>query len=319
MFIAIQSRSTKFVQLTWKLGQLPPNIMLRSLGAAVVHGSVAYFSQGNRVYTYTIAKFEWSELKQCEHEYFAMAVVNDKVTTIGGYYNTRAINTLFSLSEHKGMFGSGPKWRELLPPMSTARVNPAAITTPTHLIVAGGRTRLSTGTAFCSIEILDINSSQWFSVSGCPQALGCPNMTLIGEDLYLSENETIFSCSLEILLKSSKHASTCVDRSDDGSVWTKLTNIPLLNGSCLTTLKGRLVSMGCNDKLLSGAPRGIVHCVCYNKNTDHWMEVGDMPTPRSDTLVAVLHNNEVLVVGGVNEHGMPETVTEIAIIEKVAV
>ena len=39
-------------------------------------------------------------------------------------------NTLFSLS--------GNSWKEVLPPMPTKRCRPAAASTPTHLVVAGG-------------------------------------------------------------------------------------------------------------------------------------------------------------------------------------
>ena len=65
-----------------------------------------------------------------------MAVVNDKLTTIGGlrevvFAINDAIDTLFSLS-------AKTEWKQLLPPMPSKRGCSAAITTPTHLVVAGG-------------------------------------------------------------------------------------------------------------------------------------------------------------------------------------
>ena len=74
-------------------------------------------------------------LQLCGNNIFGLAVVKDKVTTIGGYHDNRATNILLCLEDQ------GTKWRDVLPPMPTARVRPATAATPTHLIVvAGGRT-----------------------------------------------------------------------------------------------------------------------------------------------------------------------------------
>ena len=105
--------------------------MLAFQGSAVVHGNTAYFSQGHCVYSYTPASDEWTTLPPCEYRRFGLAVVNDKVTTIGGYRSgIGPTNTLLCLDDQ------GTKWSKFLPPMPAARVRPATVTTPTHLIVA---------------------------------------------------------------------------------------------------------------------------------------------------------------------------------------
>ena len=119
------------IKLTWRQGQPAPKSMGSYYGTAVVHGSTAYFSTFYDVYSYTVPENKWTELPQCEYGSFAMAVINDTLATIGGRdRQERATNTLLSLS--------GSSWEEVLPPMPTKRVDPAAANTPTHLVVAGG-------------------------------------------------------------------------------------------------------------------------------------------------------------------------------------
>ena len=265
----------------------------------MIHGNTAYFSRGNRVYSYTLSSDEWTTLKLCELEHFGLAVVNNRVTTIGGLSGKiTATNTLFCLEE--------TKWRELLPPMPTARLRPATVTTPTctHLIVAGGRTGLLHN-GLSTIEILDTKTHQWSSASSSPQAMDYPQMSLCAEHLYLSEHNTIFSCSVEELLKFCKTNS-----SDGSSVWTKLANIPVQHRASLTTLTGQVLAIGGKDRLGSGTPTGAIHRC--DRHTNSWSVIGEMPTPRYHPLVAVLPSNELIVVGGMDARGRSSNINEIA-------
>ena len=260
----------------------------------MVHGNTAYFSQGNRVYSYTLSQDKWTKLKQCKYESFSMAVVSNQLTTIGGQCDggDTVTNTLLCLS--KGVLKT--KWEELLPPMPTTRIWSAAVTTPTHLIVAGGNKEIS-GDGLSVVEILDTNTLQWSSVSSLPKAWVAPNMTLCNGQLYLSSYDKIFSCSVEDLLKSCKPAPT--NSSDGDSVWTKLANIPTPLNTSLTTLHGgQVLAIGGSDKALGGTPTGAIHQ--YNRSTNSWSFIGEMPTPRANPLVAVLPSHELIVVGGLN-------------------
>ena len=253
----------------------------------MVHGNTAYFSDGYRVYSYTLSQDKWTQLKRCKYASFSMAVVNNQLTTIGGWGDGTATNTLLCLSRSS----SEMKWEELLPPMPTARIYSAAVTTPTHLIVAGGKTELF-GDALSVVETLDTNTLQWSSVSSSPEEVRYPNMTLCNGQLYLSEHSKIFSCSVEELLKSHKPAST----NSSGSVWTKLTDIPVPYWASLTTLRGQVLAIGGSDQQLMGTPTGAIHQ--YNRSTNSWSVIGEMPTPRACPPIAVLPSHELIVVGG---------------------
>ena len=286
------------VKLTWRRGTPAPEEMY---GAAVVHGNnTAYFSHGYSVYSYTLSQDKWTKLKQSKYHSFGMAVVNNQLTTTGGQRDDTVTNILLCLSRSS----SEMKWEELFPPMPTPRIWSAAVTTPTHLIVAGGR-RAVAGSSVSVVETLNIHTLQWSSVSSSPEALEFPNMTLCNEQLYLSEDNKIFSCSVEELLKSHKPASTNSSYVEGDSVWTKLANIPVPHEASLTTLRGQVLAIGGRDQQRGGTTTGDVHR--YNRRTNSWSAIGEMPTPRASPLVAVLPSHELIAVGGPSS-----TVTEIA-------
>ena len=99
---------------------------------------------------------------------------------------------------------------------------------------------------------------------------------------------------MEDLLKSCRPAST--DSSDGDSVWTKLEDIPVPYWASLTTLRGQVLAIGGRDQLNGGTPTGAIHQ--YNRSTNSWSDIGEMPTPRACPLVAVLASHELIVVGG---------------------
>ena len=293
------------VRLRWRRGRKTPDSFSTLWGAAVVHGNAAYFSQENKVYLYVIAKDEWTKLKPREYIIqFGLAVVNDKITTIGGYRNG-ATNSLFSLTG--GLFGVtvGTKWKDLLPPMHTARVRPASITTHTHLIVAGG---LLHGDV---VEVLDIRTLLWSSASSSPIPLEYPHMTCCGGILYLSEHSIIFSCSLDELLEACKPASTKFNSSGDGgSTWHRLADIPSPGyNSSLTSVRGHVLAIGGSGRNGSNLTGDVY---CYSRSTNSWSVIGEMPTRRCETLVVVTHRNELIAVGGSNGMGESYDITEIA-------
>ena len=248
----------------------------------MAHGSTAYFSTFHNVYSYTVPENKWTKLPECKYQYFAMAVINDTLTTIGGRDRQRgATNTLLSLS--------GSSWEEVLPPMPTKRVDLAAVRTPTHLVVAGGTLLPAGGTA--TVEVLNTETLQWSTASSLPETIHLPQMTTCGGCLYLADRDSnVFSCSVKDLLKST-------NSSDGGSVWTRLASIPVEKDSTLATLRGRVLAIGRG----AGNPTGAIHC--YDVATNSWSVISEMPTPRSRVLTAVLLSNELVVVGGVRASG----------------
>ena len=264
-------------------------------GAAVVNGSTAYFSKCHDVYSYTVHENKWTELPECKYRYFAMAVINDALTTIVGRVRQGAdTNTLLSLS--------GSTWEEVLPPMPTKRKHPTVANTPTHLVVAAG----CHYNFMATVEVLNTETLQWSTASSLPEVVGSPRLTTCGGCIYLaSGNNDVFSCSMADLLKST-------NSSDGGSVWTRLASIPTPCESSLATLRGHVLAIGGADTPYGGKPTGDIHC--YNVATDSWRLVaGEIPTPRFQVLTAVLPSNELVVVGGYDASGIRTKTSDIGI------
>ena len=266
---------------TWRRGEPAPTQLL---GTVVVDERTAYLSVEYSVYSYTVSADKWTKLPKCKFELFGLAVVKGKLTTIGGFKRDASTNSLFSLS--------GSLWKKVLPPMPTKRCRPAAASTPTHLVVAGGK-REYISWHLSTVEVLSQETFQWSTVSSLPVDVRFPQLTLCGGLFYLLNGNSLYSCSVEDLLKSCRPAT---NSSDGGSVWTELAAVPVRFGSSLVTLRGRVLAIGGTDDLFGDNPTGAIHC--YNVTTNSWSVIGEMPTPRSELLAAVLPNNDLVVVGG---------------------
>ena len=269
--------------------------MTSLIGTAVAHGNRVYFSASYRIYSFEYPE-KWTPLQPSLYKLFGLAVVNEKLTTIGGRKpSSTIINTLFSLNED-GL------WVKLLPAMPTERFNPAAVTTSTHLIVAGGSTSQA---ATAEVEVLDTKTHQWFTACSLPQVVANPPMTLCDGFLYLSNNiNTVYSCSVEGLLVSA-------NSSDGGSLWTELAEIPVRINSSIVTLGGRVLAI--SSKNCDHSQTGAIYR--YDETTNSWNIIGEMPTPRRDVLTEVLPSNKLVVVGGQTEQLEHRTLTEIGQLE----
>jgi hypothetical protein len=149
------------------------------------------------------------------------------------------------------------------------------------------------GSSLATVEVLNTETLQWSIASSLPETAKVPKIMTRGGCLYLSDyNNNVFSCSVEDLLKSS----------EGGSVWTKLASVPTQPRSSLATLRGHVLAFGGADGVIGNNPTGSIHC--YDVTADSWNVIGEMPTPRSYVLTAVLPSNELVVVGGESSSGL---------------
>ena len=141
------------------------------------------------------------------------------------------------------------------------------------------------------VEVLNTENLQWWTASSTPEVLHFPREILCNGSLYISSDDGIvYSCSVESLLQSSDKSTSITSRNVD-SVWNRLANIN--EDSTLATLGGHVLVIGgkCGDE-----PSGAVQR--YNRDTNSWNVISEMPTPRYNVLAAVLPTNELMVVGG---------------------
>ena len=294
--------------LQWSKYGMAPHQM--ATPSCVVGGNMAYFKLygSNDVYSYEPVKQRWSSLPQSPYRYCSLAVVTGLLTVIGGRLGTlknvllgaikgrlsrEATNQLFILT------GEG-KWVERFPPMPTKRYATAAVCSGKSLVVAGGSGR--DYEPLHIVEVMDSETLQWSTASSLPFALRNATATICQDCIYLlgyyrsSEPRSVLACSMADLLQSCRPQSlgTRLETLTPQEVWHRVADLPVCSSSC-ATLCGQLLAVGgCDDRFVNYSTA--IHQ--YNPATNSWEVISHMPTARSDTLVAVLPGNKLMVVGG---------------------
>ena len=304
------------IKLRWRDGGRAPHKMNGK--ATATNGRVAYFLPGQYrsagILTYNYSKSEWSELPECPNHDFSLAVVNGCLTAIGGQTpNNEVTNSLLSF------FVTDRKWRVWFPPMPTKRCLTAVVCGTTSLAVAGGEgerfKKLST------VEVMNLATLKWSTASSLPHPLyQAHSATLCGDQLYLlggfdqqkRKLKSVFTCSLSSLLQSchgqlgARLRGLFAIKSD---VWHKIADTQFYFSTSVQ-LHGQLLAIGGEDS--DKRPTNAVHL--YNTTTNSWEVVSHMATPRCQCSVAVLPNNELVVVGGHTADGQLSDSVEIATI-----
>ena len=291
------------IKLRWRNGGNAPCGMMGEVVA--VDGSRAYFQpEGHEIFAYSFATKKWSELPKCPNRDFSLAVVNGLLTAIGGETPNHGgvTNSLLSFTDNR--------WVKQFPPMPTKRWLTITVCSGRSLVVAGG---IGEGIKkLTTVEVMDTETLQWSTASSLPHPLVQASATLCGDQVYIlggfneieNESKSVFTCSLTALLQSCQSQSlggrlknlSLASRTKDLSrseVWHQLADTPVILSTC-ASLHGRLLAVGGED--LRCEKVTAIHM--YNTTTNSWEVISHMATPRSQCLVAVLPQNELMVVGG---------------------
>ena len=287
-------------KMTWREGKSAPREMSR--GAAVVHGNTAYFrpSDSRNVYSCQIIGEEqkWSQLPDNDINWFGLAVIAGLVTSVGGYKISET-NTLLSLTGE----GERKKWLQTFPPMPTPCWNVACVTTEQVLVVAGGYANCGYQD---TVEVMNINTKQWTTVSPLPQKLSQLSATVCGDTLYLAgglapgftgPSKSVFTCSIPDLMTSTNTHGSRIRRtfSRSQNVWREISSLPVTESN-LVSFSGDLLAIGGSDG--SGNPTSDVYR--YDSHTDSWNVVSQMKNKRSQCFAVTFPGDRIIVVGGYN-------------------
>ena len=277
--------STDVIKISSHEEEPAPIGFISLLGTVVAHHNIIYFSSYHEIFSFTVPNKKWTKLPPSKYQHFTMAVVEDRLTTIGGWKGFSGTDTnelLSRLPWHSS-------WKEVLPPMPTKRAGAASLSTHTHLVVAGGW--IGSHAITDIVEVLDTKTMQWSTASSIPKAVYYPGLTICGDYFYHQQGTDVYSCSKEALLESRE--STSSSNVEDDSVWTRVADIPIQWAS-LVSLEERVLAIGgSNDTQHRTAA---IHC--YNRTSNSWSVVGRLPTSRSCVLATMLPSNGVVVVGG---------------------
>ena len=281
-------------EMTWREGKIAPDKMCR--GAAVVQGNTAYFRsfRSRMVYSYQniLGHEQWSQLPENSNESFGLAVINGLLTSVGGY-DVDYTSTLLSLTGE----GERKQWSEIFPPMPTPRMSAACVTTEQALVVAGGYV----GGTLATVEVMNLNSEQWTTVSPLPQNRRALSVTVCGDTLYLAggfidlstPSKSVFACSLPDLLTSLQLKIQQAYPQSQNVFWKEVSSLPVAR-STLASCKGHLLAIGGRDD--SG--NHISDVYRYDPHTDLWNVSSRMNIQRSHCIIVTLPEDCLIVVGG---------------------
>ena len=259
-------------------------------GAAVFHGKMAYFNSAGstRVYCYDTQGQLWRNLPDCHSMESALVMAEGKLTTVGGWRDGGATDSLASLT-WQGRYST---WVELFPRMPTPRYFLATVCRGRKLIAAGGydgHRRLNT------VEILDTDLQQWSSVASLPHPLEWASITVCGDLLYLlggyDQNGyptlSVLTSSITDILHYQQETA------NQPAVWHQTAHSPYY-GSTAVSVGGELLAIGgCDEDM-----KDISAVVAYDPTSNSWQDMRHMNTPRSWPLVVALLSNELIVCGG---------------------
>ena len=304
VYLNLQMYTKKKVGLTWREGERAPVKMVR--GDAVTNGDEAYFmNYSGEICSYNLATKMWKKLPKCPYQGSSLAVVNGTLTSIGGFEGgivRSPKNQLFSLPFAESNT-TGDGWMVKLPPMPTRRCNTAAITTEATLIVAGGENGTTYMQRLSTVEVMDTKTPAWSTVASLPHPYSSISATICGDDVYLlggldgdKQTKSVLTCSLTELLQS---------RRETTSVWYRAADLANYYSTCIA-VNGELLAVGGCDEA-GKAEAGVYK---YKSATNSWDLISNMPTARHQCLVAVLTNDEMMVVGG-NDYSTPTDIVEI--------
>ena len=300
-----QLRSTENeIEFKWRDGGNAP--FKGSRQGLVLRDNVAYFSSGQKVYSFESSTEKWNTgLPECPLSWGSLAIVQDLLTMVGGRLpsGTKATNRLVSLSNRqKG------KWIEQFPPMPTSRCVTTATTYQNHLIVAGGSSALLNKCSLDVVEVLNTDTLVWSTAASLPHPFAFGSATICGGLLYIlggddkdGDCRSVFSCLLPELLHSLNRRTLAgrLFRPRKPVVWQNIAYTPLYH-STGATVCGQLVAVGGRDD--SNEEKSAIYK--YDLKTQSWNVISYMTTARSLCYVAAMDTNELLLVSGAGTDGV---------------
>ena len=260
-----------------------------SLAQAVVIGGKVYIGGGYaeggdyKVLEYTIQGGQWREI-DTPVMLFGMAVVNNQLIITGGEdKDYRATNEVWVLNSVSGT------WAQPFPVMPTARHWLSAVGYKRWLLVVGGYDERS-------VEVLDTAARQWYTATPLPSGAFRPSLTVTEDTLYVVWGCSTVSVSTPMLISDAMSQSPARDTSNgpQPTEWQPLPDTPT-KWPTTTTLNGSLVAMG-------GCPASSTIAM-YLPQTEQWLKVAELPTPRCRCTCALLPETEELIVIGGRDKG----------------
>ena len=292
-----------------------------SVGQSVVINGKVYYGGGfcdedsdeYNIHCYNPLQDKWMTLPPNNVRYFGLGQINGELVTVGGWRFIEGTNR-FTHSQGIHKFEEHSQaWKKSIPPMPTARYNPTVLSHLSCLVVAGGR-KYPGNSALDTVEIYNINMSQWSQTDKLPIACyllsGVVSKDMVylvgGGDIKQRHNKTLtasinklLSNAVPVTQPNEEQRANASQECD--SAWNEVANTPAYRTSAVT-VSGMVLAMGgvrSYDLSEYQPAKGIY---AYSTSMNSWIQIGDLPAPVAGMAIAALSPTEFLVIGGMNEY-----------------
>ena len=306
--------------------------------STVINGNVYYgggachYDKYN-IHCYDPSQNTWTTLPTLPFCYFGLGQVKGELVTVGGWKRTGKQSVSDEHSDQSGdesdtsedtddedvvtndvyVFDeSTQKWKQSIPPMPTERHSAAVLSYPSCLVVAGGS--LASDECTDTVEIYNINTSQWSRTDSLPQA--CAQLTgavhnntgylmggFNGEILY----NTVYTASIDKLISNAVAVDQPTDDSNstdnapgDDLAWKVVANTPDYDPSAVA-MSDMVLAIGGLESSDPSSER-IKAVYAYSQSMDSWFHIGDLSTPVVGVAISSLSPTEFIVIGGWDEN-----------------
>ena len=277
--------------LKWKKPVKMPSGVFLTQSVAV--GGKVYIKGGwaegshYKVLEYTVQRSQWREINT-PVQIFGMTTINDQLIIIGGIDKESKITdqvwVLDSLSD---------TWIQPFPQLPEARCWTSAVSYKKWVLVVGGMKSNE-----CSeLYALDSASKVWYTASPLPQGATRPSLTVMQDTLYVVYGNTAISKSIIALLSHAVSQHSASDITSNSSTeykptaWQTLPHTPTAYPE-LVTFHGLVLTVGAGN-----TPSSTIAMYC--PQTEQWLKVAELPTPRRlCTCVILPDTEELMVIGG---------------------
>ena len=275
--------------------------------SVVVQGSV-YVGGGltgdtaKVIMEYNTSSAKWACLPSYHLHSFGMTVINSQLVLVGGQV------PIGSYSKVLGVWGArSRKWTHPYPEMPTARSLCSVAVFKEWLIVAGGMT--GRWKHVSSVEVMNTDTKQWHTGQPTPTPWYNMKTAIMGDMCYFmggcastlgGATDTVYRVFLPALVSQ---AQSQVSRENSHPAWKEIRGLGVKLSAPLS-ISGSLLAVGGRD-IASGDD--ITAIRLYQPDTEEWVKVGDLPTPRSSCTCAMIADREILIAGGITGYNTIRT------------
>jgi len=238
------------------------------------------------IMAYHITSQEWSLLPPYTARSFAMTVVHNKLTLVGGCDRDYNVTKLLGVWD-----ADGRKWTHPYTRMPTPRSNSSAVVYKKWLIVAGGWN----GASISRVEVLDISTNLWYRAPLTPVPWSSMRSAVVGDIWYLMGGSGNGITTAQMYRVSLSALTSHINNTNE-NIWNTILSLGLWWSTPLCMGKSLLAVGGRKPRTIENVST-ILRFTPVTPDRNEWREVGQLPHPLYEC-TCTQSCNQLFLTGG---------------------